>query len=269
MRGLAAVVAIAGSLMISSTAPALLEGASDRAADIHGDVNPAEDGYGALLPGDRSAEVFASAGYAIPTEADPLAGRRGCDLSSGIDTTAPLAADSAPASGPAQSAREGICFGPHDVIEYYELRGNADPCSVDSDYAGVPSAVRSRIADTQLFQDRLSVSRESPAKASRQRNVSTLAKVPAAATRRAHEAPALRLAGCSRCVGQAAQSSPGRAKPFAIVLAMDLFRNARSVRREHLQSGVARQREAPRLAAWNPRRGWWSASLRHLKEDNS
>ncbi len=266
-KGLAAVAAIAGSLMISSTAPALLEG-GDRAADVHGAVNSAADGYGRLFIGGRYAHVFASVGAAssLPTEADPRADGRLCDPSSGIDTTMPSTADRAPRLS---AAREGICFGPHDAIEYYELPGNAKRRPVGPDDVDVPWAVRSQLVDSRLFEGRVPASRKSPAKQSRPASVSARAKASRAFASRAPETPAWRPAGCSRCAGQIDRSSPRRAKSLAFVFPLDFLRHARSVRRERLPSGVARQREAPEMTAWSIRRGWWSASLRRSKEDNS
>lgn len=264
-EGFAAAVAVAGSLIISSTAPALIEGAGARATDIHRNDNSGLDRYGALLTGDsyRPADVFAATGAASSflTEAYPIAGSHSCNPSEKINTTVPATGVSAPAL----ATHEGICFGPHDVIEYYEFHGNADRRSVDRNTDGVPPTVRSHLADNQLFQVRPVVvataddgeyeSRESPANASRSPNVSTRAKLSPALTSHARGASALRPAGCSRCPGQVAQSSPRRAKSFAFVFPSDFFRNARSVRRERLPSGVARQREAPRVAAWNFPRG--------------
>jgi hypothetical protein len=266
-KDLAAVAALAGSLMISSTAPALLEG-GDRAAEVRGAVNPAADGYGRLFIGDRYSHVFASAGAvasSLPIEADPRADGRLCDPSSGIDTTMPSTADAPPRLS---AAREGICFGPHDAIEYYELPRNAErrPVGPDDD---VPWAVRSQLVDSRLFEDRLPASRETPAKQPRPASVSTRAKASRAFASRARETSTWRPAGCSRCARQVDRSSPRRAKSLAFVFPLDFLRHARSVRREHLPSGVAREREAPELTAWSIRTGWWSASLRHSKEDNS
>jgi hypothetical protein len=269
-KDLAAVAALAGSLMISSTAPALLEG-GDRATDVRGAVNPAADGYGTLFIGDRYFHVFASAGAAassLPTEADPRADGRLCDLSSGIDTTMPSTADPAPAPR-LSAAREGICFGPQDAIEYYELPRNAERRPVGPDDVDVPWAVRSQLVDSRLFEDRLPASRETPAKQHQPASVSTRAKASRAFASRARETITWRPAGCSRCARQVDRSSPRRAKSLAFVFPLDFLRHARSVRRERLPSGVARQREAPELTAWSIRTGWWSASLRHSKEDNS
>ena len=113
-------VAIAGSLMISSTAPALLEGGSDRAAGIRGDVNPAADGYGGLLLGDwYRHDVFASAGAASSCRPRPIRWR-----DAGLRPIVGNRHDravGAPLCSSLADPREGICFGPHDVIEYYAL----------------------------------------------------------------------------------------------------------------------------------------------------
>jgi hypothetical protein len=257
----AAAVGIAGWLMISSTAPALLEGANTRAIDIHGKDNPGLDGYGALLTGDsyQSADILAAAGAASSslTEAYPLAGSHSCDKLRENNMTLPATGDSASAL----RTRGGFCFGPHDVIEYYALHRNSDRRSVDISHDGVPSTVRSPIADNQLFQDLPSVVATADddddefREPSRPSKVSPQAKSSTAPTAHARGASRLRPVGCSRCPGQVAQSSPRRAKSFAVVLAMDFFRNARSVRRERLPSGVARQRETPRVAVWYFRRG--------------
>jgi len=274
-KGFAAAVAVAGSLMISSTAPALLESASDRAKDLSGydgavDSGPA--GFGALAAGDsyRSADVFAAAGGAssLPTEACPLAGTRRCNSSSGINTTVPAADDSTSAS----TTHEGICFGPHDVIEYCVFEGNADRRPVDFEYNGVPSTVRSHIADSQLFRDPPTVVATAEqgdyeirepysARTSGTAHLLMPAKPSSAPTshkRRAstshnRRASTSHPSGCSRCPAQVVQSSPRRARTFAFVFPMDFFRHARSVRREHLPEGGPRQREAPRVVAWNLR----------------
>jgi hypothetical protein len=261
-KGLAVVAAIAGSLMVSSTAPALLEGGGR--ANVHGAANPAADGYGRLFIGDRYASVGA-ASY-LPTEVDQRADWRLCDPSSRIDTTMPSTADSPPRLS---AAREGICFGPHDAIEYYEMPANAERRPAGPDDVDVPWAVRSQLVDSRLFEERLPVSRESPAKQTRPARVSAPAKLSRAFASRAPESPAWRPAGCSRCAGQIGRSSPRRAKSLAFVFPLDFLRHARSVRRERLPSGIARQREAPQVAVWSIRRGWWSASLRRSKEDNS
>ena len=267
--GFAAAVAIVGSIVISSTAPAVLEGASDRDRDLVSKVNSGVDGSGALTLGDLSVGVLTSAGDAssLPTKVSSL-GIRSCNQSSEIDTTVPATGGSASAS----PAREGFCFGQHDVIEYYEIRRNTDRRSVDLNDNGVPSAVRSHIVDSQLILDRPAVvakSDDASAGAAQRTNPAARAGgsvAPASHTRRAW---IFHPVGCSRCAGQVARSSPRRAKPFAVALLADFFRNARSVRRERLLSGVARQRAPARVAAWNFPRVWWNASLRHLKEDNS
>jgi len=263
-KGFAAAAAVAGSLMISSTALALLD-ASDRAKDLSGynsTVDSGLEGFGALATGDsyRSADVSATAGGAssLPTEAYPLAGTRRCNPSSGINTTVPEA--DYPTS--ASPTHEGICFGPHDVIEYYVFHGNADRRPVDFDYNGVPSTVRSHIADSQLFRDPPTVvataeqgdyeSREPhSAGTSGTAHLSMPAKPSSAPTSHKRRVSTLHPSGCSRCPAQVVQSSPRRARTFAFVFPMDFFRHARSVRREHLPGGGARQREAPRVAAWN------------------
>jgi hypothetical protein len=267
-KALAVVAAIAGSLMTSSTAPALLEGARDGAVDVHGAVNPGADGYARLSIGDRYAHVFASAGAAssLSVEADPLAGGPLCDPSSGIDTSMTSTADSA---RKLSAGREGLCFGPHGAIEYYESFGNAERRSAGAEDVNVPWAVRSQLVDSRLFEGRLSASRESPARRSRPTHVSAPAKVSRTFASRAPETSAWRPTGCSRCPGQVVRSSPRRAKSLALVFPWDVLRNARSVRRERLPSGVARQREAPQMTAWSIRRGWWSASLRRSKDENS
>ncbi len=264
-KGFAAAIAVAGSLMISSTAPALLGSASDRAKDLSGydsTVNSSLEGFGALATGNsyRSADVSAAAGGAssLPTEAYPLAGTRRCNPSSGINTTVPATDDSTSAS----PTHEGICFGPHDVIEYYVFHGNADRRPVDFDYNGVPSTVRSHIADSQLFRDLPTVvatageggyeSREPhSAGTSGTAHLSMPAKRSSAPTSHKRRASTVHPSGCSRCPAQVVQSSPRRARTFAFVFQIDFFRHARSVRREHLPGGVARQREGPRVAAWN------------------
>jgi hypothetical protein len=264
-KGFATAVVVAGSLMMPSTAPALLKSASDRATDLSGynsTVDSGLEGFGALAAGDsyRSADLFAAAGGAssLPTEAYPLTGTRRCNPSSGINTIVPAANDSTSAS----PTHEGICFGPHDMIEYYVFRGNADRRPVDFDYNGVPSTVRSHIADSQLFRDPPTVvataeqgdyeSREPhSARTSRTAHLSTPAKPSSAPISHKRRASTLHPSGCSRCPAQIVQSSPRRARTFAFVFPIDFFRHARSGRGEHLPGGVARQREAPRVAAWN------------------
>jgi hypothetical protein len=267
-KGLAVAAAIAGSFLISSTAPALLERAEDGAAGIHGGVKPAADGYGRLFIGDRYAYVFASANAAssLPTEADPAPDGDVCAPSSAIDTTTRWTAYAAPRLS---TAREGICFGLHDAIEYYESPRDAESRLIGPDDVDVPWAVRSQFVDSRLFTDRLPASRESPAKPSRPTNVSAPAKAARPLAWRVPESSASSPTGCSRCGRQIARSSPGRAKSFAFVFPLDFLRKARSVRRERLPSGVARQREAAQVAAWDIRRNWWSASLRRSKQDNS
>src|SRR5208337_4314079 len=264
-KGFAAAVAVAGSLMISSTALALHQSASDRAKDLSGydsTVDSGLEGFGALATGDsyRSTDIFAAAGGAssLPTEAYPLAGTHRCSPSSGINTTVPATEDSTSAS----PTHEGICFGPHDVIEYYVFHGNADRRPVEFDYNGVPATVRSHIADSQLFRDPPTVvataeqgdyeSREPySARTSGTAHLSMPAKPSSAPTSHKRKASTLHPSGCSRCPAQVVQSSPRRARTFAFAFPMDFFRHARSVRREHLPGGVGRQREAPRVAAWN------------------
>ena len=268
-KGFAAAVAVAGSLVLSSTAPALLESATDRAKDLSGYdsiVDSGLEGFGVLATGDsyRSADLSAAAGGAssLPTEAYPLAGTHRCNPSSGLNTTVPATDDSTSAS----PTYESICLGPHDVIEYYVLNRNADRRPVEFDYKGVPSTVRSHIADTQLFRDPPTViataeqgdyeSREphSPG-TSGTAHLSMPAKPSSAPTSHKRRASTVHPSGCSRCPAQVVQSSPRRARTFAFVFPMDFFRHARFIRREHLPGGVARQREAPRVAAWNLRPG--------------
>ena len=251
-QGFAAAVAIAGSLMISSTAPALLEGAGAGSTDIRSNVDSGLDGYAALFTGDpyRSADPFAALGAAPFSLTEAGYTSFGCDQSSEIDTTMSATGRSASAS----PRQEGICFGQHDAIEYFAIPRNPDRRSVDFN-TGVPSTVRSHIVDNQLFRDRPAVvARSHSADASRTRKVSTLAKFSTAMTARTRRPWTLPPVGCSRCPAQVVQSSPRRAKAFAFLFPADFFRNVRSIRRERLPSGIARQREAPRVAAWNFRR---------------
>jgi hypothetical protein len=251
-NGFAAAVAILGSLVISTTAPALLEDASDRATDILGDVNWGLDGYGALfMDPHRSTDLFAAVGAASSssTEAYPLAGSEICSRRSGI-ATAPATGDSAPAS----PTRGRVCFGPHDMIEYYPLAGNADRPSVDLAYDHIPSAVRSNIADSVLIVATNDDDQYESRKSSESGRRSSKASAQSRSNSRRREASVLRLVGCARCVGQVA-TSPKPARLFAFVFPRDFFRSVRSIRRERLPTGVARQRDARRVVAWNFRRG--------------
>ncbi len=72
---------------------------------------------------------------------------------------------------------------------------------------------------------------------------------------------ALRPSGCSRCAGQVAQASYGQGRPFAAILAPNLFQKVRSNRGQHTTSGTVRERESRLAAAWTPPRGWWKLSL--------
>jgi len=218
----AAVAAIAGSLMISSTAPALLEGASFRAID----------------GGDKAG---------------------GAPLSRPIDETVSAAGD----SGSASLTLEQICSRPDAFIEY---RGaNAVSRSVELNDDVIPSTVRSKIADNQLFtnlpdvaatvDDNDDSARGSPTNASSRADMSKLAKLSAALIQRTRVRVTFRPAGCSRCGEQVAQLSASRGKSFVLMSFLNIARNARPVRREHLPSGVARQREVPRVTAWVLRRG--------------
>jgi hypothetical protein len=251
-NGLAAAVAIAGSLVISSTAPAVIEGASDRATDMFGDVYSGFDRYGASFIGDsrRSTDLLGAVGGAFASSTETLAGSEICSQLSEIDATAPATGDSAPAS----PTRGRFCFGPHDVIEYYPLAENADQPSVDLASDHIPSAVRSNIPDSRLIvateDDDGYDSRDSSESGSRTSKASARSK----SNSRRREASISPLVGCARCVGQVAQTSPKPAKLFAFVFPRDFFRSVRSVRRERLPTGVARQREANRVVAWNFRR---------------
>lgn len=254
---LVAAVAVAGSLMVPLTAPALLEGGSDRATGISG-IGRDLDFYGGLLFGASypSTDVFADADAASSSrgETDRPAGSERCDQLSNIDATALPASR----SSSALPTRASLCFGPQDVIEYFASGAIADRRSVDLVYDKVPSAVRSTIADSQLMPVRPAVvdrddddddddkdnSRKSAAHASHNAHLS------AQATWRRRNAAAVRPPGCARCAGQVAQTSAGPAKFFALPFTRELFRAAPSVRRERLPPGVAQQREALRVAAW-------------------
>ena len=96
-NGLAAAVAIAGSLVISTTALALLEHVSDRATEVFGDVDQGLDGYGELFIGDphRSTDLFAAIDGASSssTESYRLATSESCSQPSEIHATAPTKGD--------------------------------------------------------------------------------------------------------------------------------------------------------------------------------
>ncbi len=251
-NGLAAAVAIAGSLVISTTALALLEHVSDRATEVFGDVDQGLDGYGELFIGDphRSTDLFAAIDGASSssTESYRLATSESCSQPSEIHATAPTKGDSAPTL----PTRGRFCFGPHDVIAYYPLAGNDDRPSVDLAYDNIPSAVRSNIADSRLVaaseDEDAYDSRNFPASGSRG------LKAPSRSNARRRVASIMRLVGCARCAGQVGQTSPKPAKLFAFVFPRDFFWSARFVRQERLPTGVARQRGADRIIAWNFRR---------------
>jgi hypothetical protein len=246
-NGLAAAVAIAGSLVISTTALALLEHVSDRATEVFGEVDQGLDGYGELFVGDshRSTDLFAAVDSASSsTESYRLATSESCRQPSEIHATAPTKGDSAPTL----STRGRFCFRPHDVIEYYPLAGNDDRRSVDLAY-DVPSAVRSNIADSRL----IAASEDEDAYDFRNFPESALrrSKAPSRSNARRREASIMHLVGCARCVGQVGQTLHKPAKLSAFVFPRDFFRSDRSVRQERLPTGVARQRGADRVIAWN------------------
>lgn len=253
-KSFAAAVATASLFMISSTAPASLEGASARATAIPGDEAGLYGNAGLFARVSyRSAEVFADYASVSPTEACPLAGSLGC----GESPPAQLTSDPATAF----SLNEPSCLGPNGAFETQTFRFNAVGGQYLYTCAGAPSAVRSTIADSELLQSLPAVaapygedvyeSHVSPANGPSTRTASILAKLSAAPTRLARPASSLRPAGCSRCAGQIAQFPPTRAKSSAFVLSLNFFRKPRLFRRERLPGGVARQREAPQLAAWN------------------
>ena len=160
---ISAAAATAVCLTISSTAPALLEGANTRPMDDYSDGGSGIAGLPDLFPdGSRqSAGVFAAVGYASSSPSEAAASYD-CIETPEIPTTAATAGGSASAA-----ATNGgiICLGAHDAIEFHLLRGKADSGGVELAMDVVPSSVRSHIADDQLFlstsHDDGSVSRES------------------------------------------------------------------------------------------------------------
>jgi hypothetical protein len=237
-KGLAAVVAISGSLLISSTAPALLEGAGYSRTDIYRGEKSGWNAYGVSFAGDSRR---------------PTAVYETCRA---IEESCRCAETDA-----TRLARERLCPRPHGSIEYRGVPADTGGRPVELSDDVIPSTVRSKIADNQLFANLSEVDAtagdndDAPAAAPGPARVSKLTKLSAARIPRHRATPTLRVVGCARCGVQVAQSSPGRAKSFILMSFLDTARAARSPRREHPPSGVARQREAPRVAGWILRRG--------------
>ncbi len=142
---ISATAATAVCLTISSTAPALLEGASIRPMDEFSDGGSGIGGLRNLFPDDsrQSVSVFAAVGYASTSPAEAAAS---------YDCVETPAASTMGGSASAAPTNGGIiCLGPHDAIEFHELRGNADRGGVEHAMDVVPSSVRSHIGDDQLF----------------------------------------------------------------------------------------------------------------------
>ena len=235
---ISAAAATAVCLTISSTAPALLEGASIRPMDDFSDGGSGIGGLRNLFPDDsrQSVSVFAAVGYASTSPSEAAAS---------YDCVETPAASTMGGSASAAPTNGGIiCLGPHDAIEFHELRGNADRGGVEHAMDVVPSSVRSHIADDQLFvstsHDDGSVPRESSGNTPG-RKASNLERRSTASISHARKGSSLHIAGCSRC-GQIVQSSPRRAKSFVVALAMDFVRAVRS-------AGAPRHRGAPRAAS--------------------
>ena len=197
----AAGLALSGVLTISSTAPALLEGASPRAS---GDVS--DDG--------RDLRGFAAR---VPTPA-------------------------------------GL------IVEYGAVRDDPDRSAAKPYGEGVPFAVRSPLADDQLFTEAPALLARSDGDAddfykssgnASRRGVSRSAKSRAVSSARVRKTASLRVAGCSRCAGPIVPAPSRRPHLFVSLFLRDVFRNVRFVRREKQSTGIVRQREAPRLTAWS------------------
>ncbi len=67
--------------------------------------------------------------------------------------------------------------------------------------------------------------------------------------------------GCARCVGEVARAAAGRAKSFAALFSINVFRIGASVLPRHPVTGNARQRDAPLLVGSALQRGWRYPSL--------
>ncbi len=193
-RAFATGVALSGVLTISSTAPALLEGASLGASD------PGSDGGSALR--------VSTASLSTP---------------------------------------------PGLIVEYDAARRDPDRSAAEPYGDVVPFAVRTPLADEQLFREApaLVVATDQSSARAPPHKISTPSKSRGA---RVRKAASPRVSGCSQCLGPIRQASPRRGNLFASLVSGDFLRNARLVRRGNRPSGVAQQQEAPRLTVWSFRR---------------
>ena len=237
---IAAAAATAVCLTVSSTAPALLEGANTRPMDDYSDGGSGIAGLRDLLTdGSRqSAGVFAAPSAPRP----PLRARRRRVTT--VSKRQPLRRWAVPLLQRRQTAESSV-LARMTRLNFMSFAGMRIAAGSKLAIDVVPSSVRSHIADDQLlvstFHDDGSVPRESSG-STPGRKASNPERRSTASISHARKGSPLHIAGCSRCAGAIVHSSPRRAKSFVVALAMDFVRAIRS-------AGVPRHRGAPRAAS--------------------
>jgi hypothetical protein len=140
------------------------------------------------------------------------------------------------------------------MVEYDAVRRDPDRSAAKPYGDGVPYAVRTPLADEQLFTKAPALVAAAPDQSLARASPHKISNASKPRAARARKAASLRVSGCSRCLGPTRHASPRRGNLFASLFSGDFLRSARYVRRGNRPSGVAQQRETPRLTVWSFRR---------------
>ncbi len=273
LSGLA--VAFAGLLTDFSTIPAVPDGPSYGAAATSGaggsdlfavpNSAPAGDSHAVTRIADMSAQYASSQSVNYPLS-DPY---------SDSLNMAPTIGDAAPKLEAFRRREQsnGAYFLPSDAAENDDVRIRFAQASNYSGYFEIPPTMRSNINYSVPVEDPLYIADRS-IKANDHNNtskgdsrpnarVSKLAMSPR--TLRPIRSPEKSTrhpeAGCSRCVGRAAQTFSGRTKSLVALLSATVFRKFGAVPRKHFAGRSNQQRQNRMLAVRTFPRDWWNPAL--------